>query len=139
MNLAVYEGTSNTTITCESDDPYLDWILYPFADTGSFGVIHLTTNGQLNPAFNELFAIDHVAGTQVHTLVVFNATIYPSDEATISTAGLYECNNNDFPDVGVTLEYVRSSLVVIRKYELPQLVTFNQRDTCNALDKPSLF
>src|SRR5688572_25872683 len=79
LNRVVYEGATNTTITCESNDTLLDWLVIPFAYAGSSALSLLTTDGELNPPFNESFAVDHSQGTEFYTLVVFNATISPSD------------------------------------------------------------
>ena len=123
MNQVVYEGATNTTITCQKGelDQFVDWQQIPFTGSSKF----ITTNGQLNPAFNEFFAVDHPQGTQVFTLVVFNATISPSDEATISTAGYYKCY---VPGNGVR-SFATSILVVIRKYEQKLNTHMNNKPT----------
>jgi len=107
LNRVVYEGTTNTKITCLSNDPFLDWLIIPFS--GSSGANYLTYNGELLASFNESFSIDHSKGTEVYTLVVFNATISPSASATLSTAGIYQCYNFE------TKAAVAAQLVVIRK------------------------
>ena len=91
LNRVVYEGATNTKITCASNDASVDWILYPFAFTAVSDMVFPTTKGELNPSFKESFAIDHSQGTEVYTLIVSNATISPSDRADFSTAGIYSC------------------------------------------------
>ena|SRR6218665_1171110 len=100
-------------MTCEATDPFIDWMLVSFAYTDDyFDYNYLTTNGQLKPSFNEFFAIDHPPGTQVHTLVVFNANISPPDGSTFSTAGLYECISHEYK---MSPEPISANLAVIRK------------------------
>ena len=111
LNRAVYEGATNTTITCEDNDPIIDWVLIPFSYTGSSNIIYLTTEGQLNPAFNALFAVYHPQGTDVFTLVIFNATISWPEGSTFSTAGLYDCSSY--------MDYSNSHMVIVRKHEHP--------------------
>ena len=114
LNRAVYEGATNVTIACETDNyPFLDWTIFPFSENGYYD---LTTNGQLNPSFSELFAIDHPSGTGVYNLIVLNSTISRPDWSPFSTAAFYECSNivtNSMPAAGAG-----ASLVVISKYEL---------------------
>ena len=107
LNRFVYEGATNTKITCESNETFLDWLMISF--TGSSGV-ELTTNGELNPSFSQSFAVDHTEGTDVYTLVVFNATISPSDKAPLSTAGIYDCVSYATRQEGI------AQLLVIRKH-----------------------
>lgn len=110
-NSVAYEGANNATITCEGIDTYADWTLHPFAYNEDAYVHYLTTNGELNPAFNELFAIDHQQGTDVYTLFVFNLTISPPEGSLFSTAGLLKCSNSGTQSYGIMY------LVVIRKFE----------------------
>ena len=119
LNRVVYEGATNTTMACESRSPYTRWrfwVLFPFSKTGlpvsSYHEyqVTLTTYDELDPHFNESLAIDQSQGTDAYSLVVFNATIYPSDRANFSTAGLYWCSDYDSAYI--------AHLVVIRKYLL---------------------
>ena len=111
----MYEGTTNTTITCESSSTYLDWVIEPSLTlTGGHDEIQFTLDGELDPSFREIFAIDNSQGAEIYTLVVLNATISPSDKATFPTAGIYWCTDH------TTFDYM-SQLVVIRKYKLPYL------------------
>src|SRR6218665_2398065 len=116
LNLVVYDGSTNTRITCESDAPVLDWFQSPFSYTDSYYYDDFTSNGQVKSFFGQEFAIEHPQGSQVYTVVVFNPTIYPPEGSTFSTAGLYQCFN-----FFLTQSYASANLVVIRKYELPSL------------------
>lgn len=115
LNSVVCEGATNVTITCESNDPVLDWSLSPFGYTGTFSYIDLTTNGEFNSNFGESFAIDHPQGTQVYTLIVFKSTLYPPDGWGYSTAGAYQCYSYNADSV----PSAAASLVVLSKYKLP--------------------
>lgn len=119
LNRVVHEGATNTTITCESNSTAIHWALYPFAFTGINDKVLPTTRGEPNPSFYESFAIDHSEGTDVYSLVVFNATIHesPQNRANYSTAGIYSCTYTD--------TYGYAHLVVIRKYELTYLNDLN--------------
>lgn len=120
MNRVVYEGATNLTITCKSNASYLDWEISPFAVPEFFdsSSIYLTTNGEPSPSFYDFFAIDHSQGTEVYSIVVFNATISPPDNTTFSTAGVYLCRNSEQNYIYLV------HLVVIRKYELPTVQLF---------------
>lgn len=113
-NRHVYEGATNTTIPCKINTTSVDWLIYPFTYTGSSNEVTLTNNGEPYPPYNELFATDQSQGPEVHTLVVFNATISSSDTATFSTAGIYRCTASEDDSWPYRNEF--SQLVVIRKY-----------------------
>src|SRR6218665_1079355 len=116
LSLVVYEGAINTTINCSVSNPaVLDWTLNPFR--GSSDSNYLTTNGQINPSFNESFATAGQFLSGVFTLVVFNATISPPNGLTYSTAGLYKCYQAG------TSSSASGYLVVIRKCEFILLRT----------------
>ena len=108
LNRLVYEGATNTKITCESNETFMDWLMIPFTESSSLN--YLTTNGVLNPSFNESFVVHHSEGTEAYTLVIVNATLSTSDYATISTAGIYDCVGYDTRQEGA------AQLLVIRKH-----------------------
>ena len=117
LNRVVYEGATNTTFTCKGNFAYMDWMVFPFTYTGPHNRDLLTTNGQLKPSYNKLFAIDLSQGKEVYTFVLFNATIFPTDGAPFPTAGLYYCLTEDSDDLNQLSNDFYAHLVVIRKYE----------------------
>jgi len=114
LNRVVYEGATNTKITCESNSPSVCWQFYPFAYAQSYDyrVVIVFYQVVASP-FHASFGIDQSQGTEV--LVVFNATLTPSP--IVSTAGFYKCIDYD--------DEFTAHLVVVRKYELPYFNNVN--------------
>jgi len=81
-------------MTCENDDSFMRLQMIPFTYPGWSNAYEIGTDGELNPEFNEFFAVNHAQGTHIHTLVIFNATISPTDGLEFSTAGMFGCFNN---------------------------------------------
>lgn len=103
-------------MTCESDAPFMEWMLLSFFYTEYSNANYLTTNGEINSYVSGSFAIDHQPGTEVFTLVVLNSTISPSDGLNFSTAGFHQCYN--YVTDHFNTAYAAAHLVVISKYEL---------------------
>ena len=111
----VYEGATNTKITCESNSLFVGWQSIPFAFTQWNDMALIVYNEVVDPSFSGSFAVEHSEGTEVYSLVVFNATLSPSP--IVSTAGYYMCMDSD--------NYAVAHLVVVRKHDLSYLNAIN--------------
>jgi len=101
VNKAVYEGTLDTVMSCNSTCP-VTWIVTPSSDP--LGRVPVVSNNTL--LMSSIYAFNQTG------LIILNATTFKAGEQ-ITTAGAYilQCANNQS-------NRVSAKLVVVRKYSI---------------------